>query len=333
MEAIMKREDLERREEQMLSPYAAKSALSRGRLTEITPCPLRTAFQRDRDRIIHSKSFRRLKYKTQVFLPGGGDHYRTRLTHTLEVAQIGRTIARGLNLNEDLTEAIGLGHDLGHTPFGHAGERMIDSLVQPEYTFRHNEQSLRIVDLLEDGKGLNLTEEVRDGILHHTGKVRPYTLEGKIICFADRIAYVNHDIDDAMRSGFLTAADLPRDYVGFLGETHSSRINALVTDIIETSEGKNDVLQSPIGVTALDGMRAFLFNHLYCLPQVREEEEKGCGIIKALFLYYKEHPELIPDTTPQEPLKIRIKDYVAGMTDKFAEETYIELFIPKSCRF
>lgn len=329
----MKREDLEKREELTLSPYAAKSALSRGRLTAIPPCPLRTDFQRDRDRIIHSKSFRRLKYKTQVFLPGGGDHFRTRLTHTLEVAQIGRTIARGLNLNEDLTEAIGLGHDLGHTPFGHAGERMIDSLLKPEGTFRHNEQSLRIVDLLEDGKGLNLTEEVRDGILHHTGDVLPFTLEGRIIRFADRIAYVNHDIDDALRSGYLKPEDLPRDYVDFLGETHSSRINALVTDIIEISEGKNDVLQSFTGEAALASLRSFLFTHLYALPEIKEEEEKGCGILKALFLYYEAHPDLIPNTMPEEPLKILVKDYVAGMTDKFAEETYIELFIPKSCRF
>ncbi|HMM06951.1 MAG TPA: deoxyguanosinetriphosphate triphosphohydrolase [Clostridiales bacterium] len=329
----MKREDLEKREEQMLSPYAAKSASSRGRLTAVPPCPLRTEFQRDRDRIIHSKSFRRLKYKTQVFLPGGSDHYRTRLTHTLEVAQIGRTIARGLNLNEDLTEAIGLGHDLGHTPFGHAGERLIDSLVRPEYTFRHNEQSLRIVDVLEDGKGLNLTEEVRDGILRHTGDEPPFTLEGQVICFADRIAYVNHDIDDALRSGFLAEEDLPGDYLDFLGKTHSSRINALVSDIIETSEGKAYVRQSDTGSAALQQLRSFLFDHLYRLPQVREEEEKGCGILKALFLYYEDHPEQIPSTTPKGPLKIRVKDYVAGMTDKFAEETYLELFIPKSCRF
>lgn len=329
----MKREDLEKREEAMLSPYAAKSALSRGRVRETPPCPLRTAFQRDRDRIIHSKSFRRLKYKTQVFLPGGSDHYRTRLTHTLEVAQIGRTIARGLNLNEDLTEAIGLGHDLGHTPFGHAGERMIDSLVQPEYTFRHNEQSLRIVDVLEDGKGLNLTKEVRDGILRHTGDEAPFTLEGQVICLADRIAYVNHDIDDALRSGFLTEEDLPGDYADFLGRTHSSRINALVRDIIETSEGKAYVRLSPTGSAALERLRAFLFDHLYRLPQVREEEEKGCGILKALFLYYEDHPEELPAATPEAPLKIRVKDYVAGMTDKFAEETFLALFIPKGCRF
>lgn len=329
----MKRQDLEKREELMLSPYAAKSAYSRGRRMEIEPCPLRTGFQRDRDRIIHSKSFRRLKYKTQVFLPGGGDHYRTRLTHTLEVAQIGRTIARGLNLNEDLTEAIGLGHDLGHTPFGHAGERMIDSLLRPEYEFHHNEQSLRIVDILEDGKGLNLTEEVRDGILHHTGKVVPFTLEGRIIRFADRIAYVNHDIDDAVRIGYLKPENLPRDYVDFLGETHSSRINALVTDIIEASEGKPDVLQSAIGAAALKQLRTFLFEHLYELPEVKVEEDKGCGILKALFLYYQEHPETIGGSTPDEPLKIRIKDYVAGMTDKYAEEIYMELFIPRSYHY
>ena len=329
----MKREDLEQREMNILSPYAAKSAESRGRLFPTEPCPLRTDFQRDRDRIIHSKSFRRLKYKTQVFLTGGGDHYRTRLTHTLEVAQIGRTIARGLNLNEDLTEAIGLGHDLGHTPFGHAGERMLDQLMRPEMRFRHNEQSLRVVDALEDGKGLNLTEEVRDGILHHTGDVLPFTLEGRIIRFADRIAYVNHDIDDALRIGLLKKEDLPVTYRDFLGETHGSRINALVSDIIETSEGTGKVAQSDLGSAALDELRDYLFAHLYSLEEVRSEEEKGCHILKALFLYYMEHPSDIPDSIPEEPLKIRVKDYVAGMTDKYAEETYKELFIPRGFHF
>lgn len=329
----MKREDLERREMEILSPYAAKSAESRGRLFFTEPCPLRTNFQRDRDRIIHSKSFRRLKYKTQVFLPGGGDHYRTRLTHTLEVAQIGRTIARGLNLNEDLTEAIGLGHDLGHTPFGHAGERMLDRLVQPETRFRHNEQSLRVVDALEDGKGLNLTEEVRDGILHHTGDVLPFTLEGRIIRFADRIAYVNHDIDDAQRIGLLKKEQLPGTYRGFLGDTHGSRINALVMDIIETSEGTADVAQSSLGKAALDELRSYLFAHLYSLEEVRSEEEKGCHILEALFLYYLEHPLEIPESIPDGPLKIRVKDYVAGMTDKYAEETYKDLFIPRGFHF
>lgn len=329
----MKREDLEQREMNILSPYAAKSAESRGRLFDTEPCPLRTSFQRDRDRIIHSKSFRRLKYKTQVFLPGGGDHYRTRLTHTLEVAQIGRTIARGLNLNEDLTEAIGLGHDLGHTPFGHAGERMLDQLMQPDMGFRHNEQSLRVVDALEGGKGLNLTMEVRDGILHHTGDVLPFTLEGQIIRFADRIAYVNHDIDDALRIGLLKKEDLPVTYRDFLGETHGSRINALVSDIIEVSEGTGTVAQSPLGKAALDELRNYLFAHLYSLPEVSSEEKKGCHILKLLFLHFMGHPDEIPDSIPDEPVKVRVKDYVAGMTDKYAEETYKDLFIPRSFHF
>lgn len=329
----MKREDLEQREKEILSPFAAKSAESRGRRFPAEPCPLRTCFQRDRDRIIHSKSFRRLKYKTQVFLPGGGDHFRTRLTHTLEVAQIGRTIARGLNLNEDLTEAIGLGHDLGHTPFGHAGERMLHELMQPEYEFHHNEQSLRIVDVLENGKGLNLTEEVRDGILHHTGEQLPYTLEGRIIRFADRIAYVNHDIDDALRSGLLKPEELPDAYTDFYGSSHGSRINALVYDIIEASEGKNEIRQSPTGEAALNTLRDFLFQHLYSREAIRQEEEKGCGLLKALFLYYMDHPQYLPPSIPENDLKIRVKDYIAGMTDKFAEETYKEIFIPKSFHF
>ena len=329
----MVRKDLELKEMIRLSPYAAKSVNSRGRLYPTEPCPLRTEFQRDRDRIIHSKSFRRLKYKTQVFLPGGGDHYRTRLTHTLEVAQIGRTIARGLDLNEDLTEAIGLGHDLGHTPFGHAGERMIDSLMQPEYGFHHNEQSLRIVDALEGGTGMNLTEEVRDGILHHTGDVLPYTMEGRVIRFADRIAYVNHDIDDAIRIGLLKKEDLPTTYRDFLGDTHGSRINALVLDIIENSYGISDIRQSELGKAALDEMRTFLFEHLYSQEEVRVEEEKGCHILESLFLYFMEHPEEIPESIPDGPVKVRVKDYVAGMTDKFASETYKNLFIPKGFHF
>ncbi|MBQ1251750.1 MAG: deoxyguanosinetriphosphate triphosphohydrolase [Firmicutes bacterium] len=329
----MKREDFEHRELLILSPYAAKSIESRGRRFPTEPCPLRTEFQRDRDRIIHSKSFRRLKYKTQVFLPGGGDHFRTRLTHTLEVAQIGRTMARGLGLNEDLTEAIGLGHDLGHTPFGHAGERMIDSLMRPEYEFHHNEQSLRIVDVLEAGKGMNLTEEVRDGIIHHTGDVLPFTLEGRVIRFADRIAYVNHDIDDAIRIGLLKKEDLPTTYRDFLGESHGSRINALVMDIIDASQGICDVRQSPLGEAALTEMRTFLFDHLYTLDTVRAEEEKGCHILESLFRYYMEHPSEIPESIPDGPLKVRVKDYVAGMTDKFASESYKDLFIPKDFHF
>lgn len=329
----MKREDLENREYTILSPQATKSGDSRGRRFPTEPCPIRTCFQRDRDRIIHSKSFRRLKYKTQVFLPGGGDHYRTRLTHTLEVAQIGRTIARGLNLNEDLTEAIGLGHDLGHTPFGHAGERMLDSLLMPEYRFHHNEQSLRVVDTLEDGKGMNLTEEVRDGILHHTGEVLPFTPEGQIIRFADRIAYVNHDIDDAVRIGLLKKEQLPEEYKSFLGETHGSRINALVCDIIDYSEKTGTVSQSQTGSSALNSLREFLFENLYRLPEVCSEEEKGCHILKTLFCYFCEHPEEIPESIPEGPPKLRVKDYVAGMTDNYAEKTYKEIFIPKGFHF
>ena len=249
------------------------------------------------------------------------------------MAQIARTIARGLNLNEDLTEAIGLGHDLGHTPFGHAGERLLDELMQPEYHFRHNEQSLRVVDALEDGKGLNLTEEVRDGILHHTGDVLPFTLEGCIIRFADRIAYVNHDIDDALRIGLLKEEQLPTDYIDFLGTTHGSRIDALVADIIDTSEGRSRVYQSPLGKAALDCLRNFLFQNLYNQKTVAEEEAKGCHILRELFEYFMAHPEEIPEGIPDAPQKLRVKDFIAGMTDKYAEETYKDLFIPKGFHF
>ena len=267
----MKREDLEQREAKLLSSYATKSVNSKGRLHSIAPCALRTDFQRDRDRIIHSKSFRRLKYKTQVFLPARGDHFRTRLTHTLEVAQIARTMARNLNLNEDLTEAIALGHDLGHTPFGHAGERELNRLLRPEHTFCHNVQSLRTVDFLEkDGKGLNLTWEVRDGIVNHTGPQKPATPEGKLVRFADRIAYVNHDIDDALRSGILAPQDIPKDYEKFLGNTHSSRINAMVSDVVNESEKQGMIVMSELGWAALDQLRNFLFDHLYRLPKVKE---------------------------------------------------------------
>ena len=327
---MLTREDLERREAATLSPLAAKSATSRGRLQPLAPCPLRTAFQRDRDRIIHSKSFRRLKYKTQVFLPGGGDHYRTRLTHTLEVAQIGRTIARGLDLNEDLTEAIGLAHDLGHTPFGHAGERLLDSLLRPEHHFRHNEQSLRVVDVLENGVGLNLTEEVRDGILHHTGDTLPFTLEGQVIRFADRIAYVNHDIDDALRIGLLRREDLPATYRDFLGDSHGSRINALVNDVITASDGEATIRQSETGAAALAELRSFLFEHLYGLDVVADEEAKGCYILKTLFRYYLDHEDELPESIPAGPRPLRVADHIAGMTDKYAEEKFRALFIPRA---
>ena len=330
----MKREDLEQREAKLLSPYATKSVNSKGRLHSIAPCALRTDFQRDRDRIIHSKSFRRLKYKTQVFLPARGDHFRTRLTHTLEVAQIARTMARNLNLNEDLTEAIALGHDLGHTPFGHAGERELNRLLRPEHTFCHNVQSLRTVDFLEkDGKGLNLTWEVRDGIVNHTGPQKPATPEGKLVRFADRIAYVNHDIDDALRSGILAPQDIPKDYEKFLGNTHSSRINAMVSDVVNESEKQGMIVMSELGWASLDQLRNFLFDHLYRLPKVKEGEDKGCRIIDELFHYYEEYPELIPSHYQEESLALNIADYIAGMTDQYAVQQFEKIFIPNGFRF
>lgn len=325
----MKREDLEQREFALLSPMATKSVESKGRLRPIAPCALRTDFQRDRDRIIHSKSFRRLKYKTQVFLPTRGDHFRTRLTHTLEVAQIARTMARSLNLNEDLTEAIALGHDLGHTPFGHAGERELHRLLQPKEKFHHNIQSLRIVDFLEkDGEGLNLTWEVRDGILNHTGPNEPATPEGKLVRFADRIAYVNHDIDDALRSGILSESDLLKEHIDFLGKTHSSRINALVGAVINESEQQEKITMSAEGWKALDHMRTFLFEHLYTLPQVQEGEDKGCRIIDELFAYYEKNSGLIPDHYREESQTLNIADYIAGMTDQYAVRQFETIFIP-----
>lgn len=325
----MLREAMEEREELFLSPYAKKSRETKGRLFPMEPCPLRTEYQRDRDRILHSKSFRRLKYKTQVFLPARGDHFRTRLTHTLEVSQIARTIGRGLGLNEDLIEAISLGHDLGHTPFGHAGERVLDELLRPDRHFRHHEQSLRLVDFLEkDGEGLNLTFEVRDGILNHTSKGKPQTLEGQLVSIADRIAYVSHDIDDALRSGLLTFEDLPHEYDDFLGVTHGSRINSFVSDVLENSFEKDTVSMSEQGWKALTGMRTFLFSHLYCLPVVLEEENKGGKIIKALFAYYKENPQDLPAYFDDPSLSVRIADYIAGMTDHYAVQCFESIFIP-----
>lgn len=326
----MIREELEKREEMWLSPYAAKSGNTAGRRIPLAPCPFRTEFQRDRDRIIHSKSFRRLKYKTQVFLPARGDHFRTRLTHTLEVSQIARTISRGLYLNEDLTEAIALGHDLGHTPFGHAGERVLDEMLRPKYHFRHNEQSLRIVDFLEkDGEGLNLTAEVRDGILNHTSKGNPQTLEGQVVSLADRIAYVNHDIDDALRSGLLAAEDLPHDFDAFLGVTHGSRINAMVADVIENSVGKDKVEMSSQGFEALSCLREFLFSHLYRLDVVAAEEKKSAHILEALFRYYRENSEDLPSYLREETPELRAGDYIAGMTDQYAVSCFKKIFIPQ----
>lgn len=332
----MKRRDSIRKrteelEEKTLSPFAALSSKSRGRLREEEPCPVRTAFQRDRDRIIHSKAFRRLKDKTQVFLAPEADHFRTRLTHTLEVAQIARTIARGLRLNEDLTEAIALGHDLGHTPFGHAGEEVLNE-IHPG-GFCHNEQSLRVVDYLEGG-GLNLTWEVRDGILNHPWRCTPSTLEGRCVQLSDRIAYVNHDIDDAIRAGIITHQELPEDAIEILGKTHAQRINTLVTDVIEYSFLKNEVGFTEARLYALNKLRQFLFEKVYVGSAAKREEDKAKGVVEALYFHYCEHPEeVVMEFNERDDPRTRACDYVAGMTDRFAITQYKKIFVPRSWSF
>lgn len=321
---------IEERERQTLSPYAALSAETRGREYPIAPCPVRTAFVRDRDRIIHCKSFRRLKHKTQVFLSPIGDHYRTRLTHTLEVAQIARTIARGLLLNEDLTEAITMGHDLGHTPFGHSGESVLNRIVPGG--FEHNKQSLRIVEKLENGKGLNLTFEVRDGILNHKKSGHPSTLEGVVVSLADRIAYVNHDIDDAVRAGLLSNDILPKSCIEAIGATHGERINTLVLDILQTSSGKNHVEMSGEISSEFEKLRQFLFDNLYHDSAAKAEEGKAEGVIERLYYHYLKHvSELPPEFTKyiDEDGPDRIAaDYIACMTDRYAVRDYTRLFVP-----
>ncbi len=329
------RQIIEQREES-LSPYAVKSRLSRGRLKIEEPCPVRTAFQRDRDRIIHSKAFRRLKHKTQVFIAPLGDHYVTRLTHTLEVSQIARTISRALNLNEDLTEAIALGHDLGHTPFGHVGEDVLNELYHQG--FRHNEQSLRIVDFLENnGQGLNLTWEVRDGILNHSktridilgqdwGKV--HTLEGEICKIADMVAYINHDIGDAIRAGIITENDLPLSAITVLGHSHSGRINTMVCDIIDHSwaaRGENNVTSPTIGMSpqileATNTLREFLFERVYNLNAAQEEAGKAREVVRRLYHYFNKHEDKLPPEylSYGEETERRVVDYIAGMTDQYA---------------
>jgi dGTPase len=315
------RSDVEEEERRRLSPYAQKAADSRGRIRPERPCDIRTDFQRDRDRIIHSKAFRRLKDKTQVFLAAEGDHFRTRLTHTLEVAQIARTIARALRLNEDLTEAIALGHDLGHTPFGHAGEDVLNELCPGG--FRHYEQSLRVVDVLEGGKGLNLTFEVRDGIRNHTAEGRPVTLEARVVHFSDRIAYVNHDIDDALRGGVIAPSDLPRAEIDVLGRTHSERIDRLVRDVIANSLDRPEVVMGDEVAEALAGLRRFLFERVYVGSSAKREEEKAKGIVRALFEHYA--VEGLPDGGSGWDA---VRDYVAGMTDRFAIGQFRRLFLP-----
>ncbi len=325
------REIQEQEEMARLSPLAMWSVRSRGREKPLEPCPLRTVFQRDRDRIIHCKSFRRLKFKTQVFLSPEGDHYRTRLTHTLEVAQVARTLARALKLNEDLTEAIALGHDLGHTPFGHIGERSLDALLPDG--FRHNEQSLRVVEKLEnEGNGLNLTWEVRNGILCHSGKEPPQTLEGLCVSRADRIAYINHDIDDALRAGILMESELPRDCLEVLGRTHGQRIHTMILDIVENSMGKNQVLMSQPVLEATNALRAFLFEKVY-REGWREAEEMRCDhVIRALYGYYMEHPGEMPAEYVaigvQEGTWRGVADFLASMTDRYAIRLYVKLFVP-----
>lgn len=319
-------EELERRQ---LSPYAALSSRSKGRFETEEECPVRTAFQRDRDRIIHSKSFRRLKHKTQVFISPEGDHYRTRLTHTLEVSQIARTIAKALRLNEDLTEAIALGHDLGHTPFGHSGEEALSEVFQGG--FKHNEQSLRVVDYLDDG-GMNLTWEVRDGILNHTGPMKPATLEGQIVKIADRIAYLNHDIDDALRGGILKTEDFPDDVIDNLGGSHRERINTMVIDMIKTSWDKPEITMSEPVWQSMNNLRDFLFEKVYIGSEAKAEEIKAKNLVKAIYNYFLEHPNEIPkefrDKLSREGAPRVILDYVAGMTDRYAITRYQQLFVP-----
>lgn len=327
------REETERREAASLSRFATLSRNSQGRRQNEEPCPVRTVFQRDRDRIIHSKAFRRLKHKTQVFIAPEGDHYRTRLTHTLEVAQIARTVARSLRLNEDLTEAIALGHDLGHTPFGHAGEEALNDIYPPG--FRHNEQSLRTVDDLEvteHRRGLNLTWEVRDGILHHTGSGLPSTLEGQIVRICDRIAYINHDIDDAIRAGIIRREDLPRDSIAVLGERHPSRINTMVLDLIENSIDQPAITMGPVVYKAMDDLRSFLFARVYIGSEAKLEEEKVRGVIMQLYYHLLSRPLEIPDDFKNSIENIdqerMVVDYIAGMTDRYALKVYEKLFLP-----
>jgi len=306
-------------EERSLSALAVRSYETRGRARAEQPCRLRTPFQRDRDSIVHSKAFRRLAHKTQVFIDPEGDHYRTRLTHTLETTGISRGVARTLRLNEDLTEAIGLGHDLGHTPFGHAGEKALDAILGEKYgrSFRHNEHSLRVVDVLErDGRGLNLTAEVRDGILNHTGENEPATLEGKIVRLVDRVAYINHDIDDAIRAGAVKANDLPRKAIAVLGESGSRRIDRLVHDIVESSSEAEDIIQSDEIAEAMLSLRRFMFDRVYLSSHTEAQNENATLVVRTLFCHLLEHPEAIPEKEG-EPVE-RATDYLAGMTDRFA---------------
>lgn len=328
------RESLEQWEEDYLSPYAAKSKNSKGRLREEAQCDIRPVFQRDRDRIIHCKAFRRLKDKTQVFLTPEGDHYRTRLTHTLEVSQNARTIAKALKLNEELVEAIALGHDLGHTPFGHAGERALNRVCP--LGFEHSEQSVRTVDRLEkDGQGLNLTYEVRDGILNHQTSGRPHTLEGKVVRLSDKIAYIHHDMDDAVRAGLLTETDVPGEIREVLGSTPGMRLDCLIHDIVTNSMDKNDIIMSKRVANAMAKIRQFLFDEVYTNPIAKSEEAKAEALMETLYHHYMKHVDELPEEflkllSEGEPRERVVCDYVGAMTDRFAIAVYNDIFVPKS---
>ena len=328
------REETEELEQSYLSPYASHSRDSRGREVPEEKCDLRTDYQRDRDRIIHCKAFRRLKHKTQVFLNPKGDHYRTRLTHTLEVAQLSRTCARALRLNEDLADAIALGHDLGHTPYGHIGERALRAACP--LGFSHNEQSIRIVELLEKGgEGLNLTWEVKDGILNHQTSGTPHTLEGKIVRYCDKIAYINADIDDAIRAGILTEEGIPENFRQVIGGSTRERLNTLIHDLIMNSRGKNAILMSGEMESQMLGLRSFMFENVYRNPAARGEEEKAGHLLQSLYEEYSRHPErmskeyirLIEDRN--EKKERVVCDYIAGMTDSYANYVFTELFVPQ----
>lgn len=323
---------LEQDENQRLDKRAAFSFKSKGRIKSESKCGIRTVFQVDRDRILYSKAFRRLKHKTQVFLSPEGDHYRTRLTHTLEVSQIARTIARALRLNEDLSEAIALGHDLGHTPFGHAGEEVLNTLSP--YGFKHNEQSLRVVDVLSNQTGLNLTQEVRDGIRNHTGEDIPFTLEGQIVRIADRIAYINHDIDDAIRASLILNEDLPKECIKILGNTTSGRIENMIMDIIRNSKEGDRIKMSEEIQDAKNELRNFMFENVYVDTIAKTEEKKAKKVIEELYLQFINNPDEIPHNIQKNISILGIErvacDYIAGMTDRFAVKSFSNIFVPKS---
>jgi dGTPase len=315
---------------------AATPSYPAERRREEADSPLRTPFQRERDRIVHSKAYRRLKHKTQVFIAPEGDHYRTRLTHTLEACGIARTVARALALNEDLTEAIGLGHDLGHPPFGHSGEQALDEALRDRCGggFKHNEHSLRVVDVLErDGAGLNLTEQVRDGILNHTGSNRPATLEGRIVKLVDRVAYINHDLDDALRAGVLRPEDLPSEEIELLGPSGSARIDTLVRDIVSHSIPAADIVQGEEVGGAMLRLRKFMFDRVYLGPAARHEQERVQRTLRGLFDHYMAHPEETPEGEPGASATQRVTDYLAGMTDRYCIARFTELTVPEEARF